>query len=119
VSKASTIPADCLAAYDALIARIAGLERKGAAMAYTSLNGHMFSYMNGDGVLALRLPAVERETFMRRFGASLHQAYGIVQKEYVTVPATQLADTASLEPYFQASYRFTGTLKPKPTKRGG
>ena len=118
-AKASAIPSDRLAAYDALIAQIAGLERRGAAMAYTSLNGHMFSYMNGDGVLALRLPAEDRETFMQGFGAPLHQAYGVVQKEYVTVPVDLLDDAGTLEPYFRASYRFIETLKPKPTKRGG
>jgi len=118
-AKASEIPPDRLAAYDALIAKIPGLERKGAAMAYTSLNGHMFSYMNGEGVLALRLPSSERDAFMRLFDAPLHQAYGVVQKDYVTVPESLVADTETLEPYFQASYRFIATLKPKATKRGG
>ena len=117
-AKASAIPPKRLAAYDALIAGIPGIERKGAAMAYTSLNGHMFSYMNGDGVLALRLPQPEREAFMQRYAAPLHQAYGVVQKEYVTVPADVLNDAGALGPYFQASHDFVARLKPKATKRG-
>jgi hypothetical protein len=49
----------------------------------------------------------------------LHQAYGVVQKEYVSVPAETLADTASLTPYLAAAWRCAHTLKSKPTKRGG
>ena len=40
-AKKPNIPADKLALYDKLIARHPGIERKGAANPYTSLNGHM------------------------------------------------------------------------------
>ena len=112
-----SFPPAALAAYEALIATIPDLDRKGAAMAYTALNGHMFSYMNAEGVLALRLPAAERAEFMRRYDAPLHQAYGIVQKEYVTVPAGLLEETETLAPFFRAGFRLVESLKPKPTKR--
>jgi hypothetical protein len=115
--KKSAIPADKLALYDALIAAVPGLERKGAAMAYTSLNGHMVSYMNADGVLALRLSKPDQEAFIHRHGAKLHEAYGVVQKDYVTVPDHLLADTATLSPAFVAGHRYVGGLKPKPTKK--
>jgi hypothetical protein len=115
--RKSDIPDLRLALYDALIATVAGVERKGAAMAYTSLGGHMFSYMGPTGVLALRLPKREREAFLERFGAKLHKAYGVVQKEYVTVPDHLLADTGELQPYFQASHQYVLALKPKPTKK--
>ena len=115
-SKASA-PADRLAFYDALIATIPEVDRKGAAIAYTSLNGHMFSYMNETGALALKLPVGPREEFLQRFGATLQEAYGIVQKEYVRVPDAVLADTAALAPYFLASWRHTQSLKPKPTTK--
>ena len=111
------IPADRSAFYDALIATVPEIERKGAAMAYTSLNGNMFSYMNTDGVLALRLGPADRESFIARYGACLHQAYGIVQKEYVAVPDALLADTDELRPHFAASHRYAQTLRPKPTKK--
>ena len=48
------------------------------------------SYLDADGTLALRLPAGDRERFVERYGTRLHEAYGIVQKEYVTVPAALL-----------------------------
>jgi hypothetical protein len=113
----SRVPPEKLALYDALIATLPGVERKGAANAYTSLNGHMTSYMDADGVLALRLPPAEREAFLTQYDATLRVAYGIVQKEYVAVPDAMLADTAGLAPWFAASYAHVGTLTPKPTRR--
>ena len=41
------------------------VERKGAASAYTSLQGHMFSFMTETGALALRLPTDLREAFLK------------------------------------------------------
>jgi hypothetical protein len=54
---------------------------------------------------------------MQRYGATLRQAYGVVQKDYVSVPDAVLADTAALAPYFRAACRHVQTLKAKPTKR--
>jgi hypothetical protein len=53
--------------YDALVASVPGIERKGATVPYTSLNGHMFSYLSKSGVLALRLPEEARETFLNKY----------------------------------------------------
>ena len=92
-AKASTIPAERLAAYERAVATLPGVERKGATVPYTSVNGHMFSYLSPTGTLALRLSKADREAFIDRFHASLHEAYGIVQKEYVTVPDELLDDT--------------------------
>jgi len=116
-SKPSSIPADRLAAYERAVATLPGVERKGASVPYTSVNGHMFSYLSPTGSLALRLAKADREAFIERFGASLHEAYGIVQKEYVTVPDGVLDDTAVLAPYLAASYAYVSSLKPKPTTR--
>ncbi|MEO8229338.1 MAG: hypothetical protein ABI628_06195 [Chloroflexota bacterium] len=43
-AKAS-VPAERLQLYDRLIAAVPGVVRKGASMPYTSVNGHMFSYL--------------------------------------------------------------------------
>ena len=109
MAKAGTVPnmpAAVLEAYDRLIAWQDGVERKGATMPYTSVNGHMFSYLSGPGTLALRLPPVDREAFIERHQTTLHEAYGILQKEYVTVPDALLADTGQLRSYFRASYAY-------------
>jgi len=116
-AKASPIPAERLAAYERVVATLPGVERKGATVPYTSVNGHMFSYLSATGTLALRLAPADREAFIERFRTGLHEAHGVVQKEYVTVPDELLADTATLAPYLAASYAYVSALKPKPTTR--
>ena len=115
--KAAAAPADRVAAYDRLVADVPDVERKGASMPYTAVNGNMFSYLDASGAMALRLAATDRAAFIERFGTRLHDAYGIVQKEYVTVPAAVLDDTDLLLPWFRASHAYARTLKPKPSRR--
>ena len=102
-----------LAFYDALIATNAAVERKGATVPYTSLNGHMFSALHKDGTVALRLPEAERSKFLKKYKTSLASHYGVVQPEYVVVPDALLAKTRELKPYFDASYKYVAGLKPK------
>lgn len=115
--KKSNIPADKLALYEKLVKTNPKIERKGAANPYTSLNGHMFTYLNQSGSLADRLPEDEREKFLRKYKTTLFEAYGAVMKEYVTVPDSLLKDTKTLQQYFQLSYEYIKTLKPKPTTK--
>jgi hypothetical protein len=114
---APSAPPDRVEAYDRLVAAMPEVERKGATMPYTSVNGNMFSYLDASGSMAMRLSAADRTAFIERFSAALHVAYGIVQKEYVTVPPDLLGDTERLLPWFRASLSYALTLKPKPTKR--
>ena len=93
------------------------VELRGATMLYTSLNGHMFSYLGKDGVVALRLPPGDREAFLKKYKTKLREAYGIVQKEYAVVPDSLLAATGELKKYFDISYAYVSTLKPKPTTK--
>ena len=111
------IPAAVIEQYDRLIATQPGVERKGATMPYTSVNGHMFSYLAESGRLALRLPSPQREAFIERFKTTLQEAYGFVQKEYVSVPEAVLADTQLVSQFFRASHAYVSGLKPKPTRR--
>lgn len=104
--------------YDALVAYYPELERKGAAMPYTSLNGHMFSFLTKEGMLALRLPDTEREAFLKKYKATLCEQHGAVLKEYVVVPDALLAKTKELQKHFEVSQAYIATLKPKATKKG-
>jgi hypothetical protein len=106
-----------VALYEALLATNAEIERKGATMPYTSINGNMFSLLTPDGTLALRLPAAEREAFLKRYDTALCVQYGAVMKEYVQVPAALLQDTRALAKYLDISYRYACSLKPKPTTK--
>jgi len=77
----------------------------------------MFSYMHKNGIMALRLPEKEREEFLKQFKTKLMEAYGVVQKEYVTVPEKLLADAKAMKKYFAISYYYVKSLKAKPTTK--
>jgi hypothetical protein len=109
--------AESVALYEALLATNPEIQRKGAAMPYTSVNGNMFSLLTPDGSLALRLPAAEREAFLKRYETTLCEQYGVVMKEYVRVPPALLQDARALSKYLDVSYRYACSLKPKPTTK--
>ena len=108
---------DRLEAYERLVATVPGLERKGAKMPYTSVAGHMSSFLAEDGTLALRLAAADRERFMEEHGAVLHQAHESVLAQFVSVPDALADDVDLLRPWFAASHAYVSSLKPKATKR--
>jgi TfoX/Sxy family transcriptional regulator of competence genes len=104
------------ALYDKLIATNPGIERKGAANPYTSLNGNMFTLLH-QSALAIRLPEEEREKFLKKYKTTLFEAYGAVMKEYVAVPDALLKKTKELEKYLAISYEYAKTLTPKLTTK--
>ena len=106
-----------LALYERLVATHPDVVRKGATMPYTSVNGHMFSFLGKEGTVALRLPTEEREAFLKKHKTVLSEQYGKVMKEYVVVPDGLLKKTEELKATFGASYAYVSALKPKPTKR--
>jgi TfoX/Sxy family transcriptional regulator of competence genes len=120
-SSKKTLPApnktDRVDFYDQLIATLPGIERKGDANPYTSLNGNMFTLLQGSRSLAIRLPEDKRDEFLKKYKTTLFEAYGTVMKEYVAVPDALLNNTKELQKYLQFSYEYAKTLKPKPTKK--
>lgn len=93
------------------------VERKGATMPYTSRNGHMCSFLDKTGSMALRLPPDARTDFLDRYSTTPAEQYGRVMKECVVVPDDLLERTDELRAWFDRSHEWIGTLKPKPTKR--
>ena len=110
------IPANKLELYEHLVKTLPSVERKGDTMPYTSLNGHMFSFLSASGTLAIRLSREERETFMEKYNATLMEAHGIVMKEYVAVPDELLKNKKIMKKYFQLSFNYVKGLKPKIVK---
>jgi|ERR1700733_9027454 hypothetical protein len=108
---------DTLALYEKLVATVPGVERKGDAIPYTAINGHMFSNLTKAGKLALRLPEDVRTIFLAKYKTKLSEEYGVVRKEYVEVPDALLAKTSELKPYFAKSYGWVKAMKPKPTTK--
>ena|SRR5215467_6627843 len=103
--------------YEALVATNSTVDRKGATMPYTSVNGHMFSLLTKEGALVLRLSPKDREAFLKKYDTPTVVLYGAVMKEYVEIPDALLAKTASLKKYFDASFTYVSSLKPKPTAK--
>ncbi len=103
--------------YEKLVATNPKAVRKGDTIPYTSLNGHMYSYLTKEDVLALKLPSEAREEFLKKYKTTLVTSYGIVQKEYVAVPDSLLQKTKELQHYFDISFEYTSSLKPKPAKK--
>jgi hypothetical protein len=77
----------------------------------------MFSFLTKEGKMALRLPAEDRKLFLETYETELCVQYGSVMKEYVVVPDDMLKKTEVLKKYFDISYGYVSSLKPKPTKK--
>src|ERR1700675_2893760 len=109
-AKKSKIPAEKLQLYEKLIASVPKIERRGAVHPYTSLNGHMFTYLDQTGTMGMRLPKEEIEAFLKKYKTTLFKSYGVVKKDYVTVPDRLLANTKELKKYLEISYEYVKTL---------
>jgi hypothetical protein len=103
--------------YERAVATLDAVERKGATMPYTSRNGHMFSFLDPTGAMALRLSTVDREAFLAQYGSTLVEQHGRVMQEFVAVPDDLLERTDELAAWFARSHDWIGTLNPKSTKR--
>jgi TfoX/Sxy family transcriptional regulator of competence genes len=103
--------------YENLIASIPGLERKGDANPYTSMNGNMFTLLHQSSRLAIRFPEDKRLEFLKKYKTKLFEAYGTVMPEYVAVPDGMLREPKDLKKYLAISYEYVRTLRPKPTKK--
>jgi hypothetical protein len=103
--------------YEGVVATIEPVERKGATMPYTSLNGHMFSFLDPTGSMALRLSSDDRDAFLAKYGTTLVEQHGRVMQEFVVVADDLLERTDELAGWFARSHEWISTLKPKPTKR--
>ncbi len=111
--SAETPPKEQIELYDELVSMFPEIKRKGKKVPYTSLNGHMFSYLGLDGTLALRLDKQNREKFLIDFNTELDVQHGSVMKEYARVPSDLQKDLPRLKRFFELSLAYVKTLKPK------
>ncbi len=112
-------PPDALEAYTAVVDRsAAGVEVKGAKNPYTSRNGHMHSFLDADGMMALRLSDEDANQFMDRYESGTVHQYGRLMHGYVSVPADLLHRPDELVEWFDRSHDWVGSLEPKPTSGG-
>jgi hypothetical protein len=104
--------AQALAIYEQYLTTL-GIERKGATMPYTSINGNMFSFLDKAGHLGLRLPEKERNEFMKLYKTQLCVSNGVTMKEYVHVPENVFIDKKAMNKYFKISNSYAQGIKPK------
>ncbi len=111
-------PARSLELYTAVVDQSVGdADVKGAKNPYTSRNGHMFSFLDPEGTMALRLSEEAGAEFLERYESGPVIQYGSVMRGYVSVPQDLLERTDEIREWFEKSYDWIGTLEPKPTKK--
>lgn len=110
-------PAEALELYEELVASNPDVDRKGAKNPYTSHNGHMFSFLDGDGRLAIRLSPEDKTEFRESYESGDVISYGATMRGYSSVPGDLLENTEELAGWFGRSHDYIDTLKPKPTKK--
>ena len=99
--------------YDSIVAKCPNFDRKGKTMIYTSANGYMFTLLNKDAEIGIRLSKESQKEFKEKYNATEYKSYGSVMRDYVKVPEHLLNDTQLLVDYFNESYKFVMSLKTK------
>ena len=103
--------------YEKVVATQPEFKIKGKASAYTSLNGHMFSFITKEGGLAIRLGKVEQEAFMKKHRSGPVIQYNSIMHGYVHVPDSLLKRTSAAAKLFQESIDYILSLEPKATTK--
>ena len=97
-------PGDALRLYELAVATV-GWDRKGATMPYTSADGHMSSFLDATGSMALRLKPALREEFLSTYGSRIAEQHGRAMPDFVIVPERLLSETAELQRWLERATR--------------
>ena len=73
----------------------------------------MFTYLDQTGTMGIRLPEDALAAFLKKYKTTLFESYGVVKKDWATVPDTLLVKTTELKKYLDISCEYVRTLKPK------
>ena len=93
-------PAESLRLYEHAVAAV-GWERKGATMPYTSAAGHMTSFLDPTGAMALRLTRALRDEFIATYDTRIAEQHGRAMPDFVIVPKALLQDTRELQRWLE------------------
>ena len=106
-----------LARYEEIVGEYPDLKVKGAANKYTAMNGNMFSALQKDGTLTVRLSEAEKKAYNEANGTTDVISYNSVMRGYVYVTEEIWEDDARLRKLFAQCVEHAKSLKPKPTKK--
>ena len=104
---------EALKIFDAMVAACPEITRKGKTMPYTSDNGYMFSLVNKDNEIGIRLAKEDGKVFMAETGADIFKSHGAVMRDYVKVPAAMLNDIEALAALLRRGHAHVTSLPPK------
>ena len=99
--------------YAQLVATSSKFELKGKNMLYTSANGYMFSMINKDNEIGIRLPKELQTEFREKYDADEFRSHGAKMRDYVRVPESLHDDMETMASYLDAGYEYVMTLPPK------
>jgi hypothetical protein len=72
--------------YDKLIATCPDIERKGKTVPHTSANGCMFTLLNKEGEIGIRLSNEAGEKFIEEHQTARYKSHGHFMNGYVLIP---------------------------------
>ncbi len=108
---------DALAFYDKLVATNSKFERLGKTMPYTAANTYMFSLLNKDGEIGIRLSKESGESFMKKYDTTRYKSYGAFMHGYVLIPEELYDDMDLLASILEESYQYVMSLEPQKRKK--
>lgn len=94
-----------------------GIDRKGKANPYTSANGHMFSQVNKDDQLGIRLPKLRQEELRDEFGAGPFKSYGATMRDYVCLTDEMLNTPGLITALLLEGLAFVSAMPPGGKKK--
>jgi hypothetical protein len=101
-----------VALFDSAIAASGDFARKGKANPYTSANGHMFSQINKDDQLGIRLPKSRQKALAEQFGAGPFKSYGATMRDYVCLTSEMLSEPALVTWLLEEAFAFVSAMPP-------
>lgn len=108
---------DLIALYEAAIAVSEKAERKGKTNPYTSTNGHMFSQINKDNEIGVRLPKPRQKELQEQYGAGSFKSYGATMRDYVCLTDEMLSAPGLLTRLLDEGFDFVAAMPPGGKKK--
>lgn len=102
---------DVIALFERAIAASGQFERKGKANPYTSANGHMFSQINKDDQIGIRLPKSRQAELLAQYGAGPFKSYGATMRDYVCL-TREMLEEETITPLLEEGFAFVSAMPP-------
>ena len=103
--------------YDKLVATNPKFERLGKTMPYTAANTHMFSLLNKDGEIGIRLSKEVGENFMKKYNTTRFKSHGAFMNGYVLIPEELYNNMKLLTSILEEGYQYVMSLEPRKPKK--